>query len=197
MAEDRRSRPRPSPSRMAVGVAIGVVIALLIALSGCAADDAAEAAADTTGDDEGTDVIEVGLVDFAFAGLPGEVAPGTRLTVTNDAEAELHELVAFRLADDEERPATELAELAPDELLSTLGEPTAVLLAPPGGEQIAAVGDGTLAEEGRYAIFCFIPTGVDPQTYLEASAESEGGPPDVGGGPPHFTQGMLGEITVG
>ena len=41
-----------------------------------------------------------------------------------------------------------------------------------------------------------IPTGADPQAYLKAAAESEGGPPQTGGGPPHFVNGMFGEIAV-
>jgi hypothetical protein len=75
------------------------------------------------------------------------------------------------------------------------GEPAMVLLAAPGGEQIAAVGDGTLAEPGRYLLFCAIPIGADPQEYLEAAQTSDG-PPQVDGGPPHFTAGMYGEVTV-
>lgn len=62
---------------------------------------------------------------------------------------------------------------------------------------IQAVGDGTLSEPGRYAIMCFIPTGVDPQVYVEASAATESGPPQSeGAGPPHFVNGMRTELTV-
>jgi hypothetical protein len=75
-------------------------------------------------------------------------------------------------------------------------EPATVLLAEPGGEQIPAVGDGTLTEPGRYLILCAIPTGVDPAVYLKAAAESAGGPPQVEGGPPHFVNGMFAEVTV-
>jgi hypothetical protein len=139
--------------------------------------------------------VEVRLVDYGFEGLPDEVAPGTRLTVINEADAELHELVAFRLPDDEERSVHDLAMLPPEELGAIIGEPVAVLLAEPGGEMIPAVGDGTLAEPGRYAIMCFIPTGADPAEYLAAAADSDG-PPDVAGGPPHFVHGMLAELTV-
>ena len=75
-------------------------------------------------------------------------------------------------------------------------EPATVLLAEPGGEQIPAVGDGTLTEPGRYLILCAIPTGVDPAVYLKAAAESAGGPPQVEGGPPHVVNGMFAEVTV-
>lgn len=142
-------------------------------------------------------VLEVHLVDYAFEQLPESVPAGTRLTVVNDSEAELHELIAFPLPGEEERSVDELAAL-PMEVLEGLftGPPTTVLLAPPGGEQIDAVGDGTLAEAGRYVLMCFIPTGVDPEEYLNAP-ETEEGPPDIpGAGPPHFTQGMYAELVV-
>lgn len=147
-------------------------------------------------DDDGAADIEVELVDFAFVGLPDSVPAGTRLSVVNTAEAELHELVAFRLPDDEERGVAELLQLPPEELLPIVGDPTAVLLAAPGGPQISAVGDGTFDEPGRYAVLCFIPTGVEPEVYLEAAAATESGPPQVEGGPPHFAQGMYAELIV-
>lgn len=162
---------------------IALVAALGIAVTGCAAE-----AADS--------VVEVRLVDYGFEGLPDEVPAGTRLTVVNEADTELHELVAFRLADDETRSIDQLAQLPPEELMATLGEPAAVLLAEPDGEMVPAVGDGTLSEPGRYAIMCFIPTGADPHEYLQAAAASEDGPPDVAGGPPHFVHGMLAELNV-
>lgn len=142
-------------------------------------------------------VVEVRLVDFGFDGLPDTAPAGTQLSITNDAEAELHEVVAFALPDDEERPVSELAKIAPEELTATLGEPVTVLLAAPGGEQIPAVGDGTLSEPGRYALMCFIPTGADPQEYLEAAADpANEGPPQVEGGPPHFVHGMYAELII-
>ena len=71
-----------------------------------------------------------------------------------------------------------------------------MLLAPPfGAEMIPAVGDGTIRDAGRYVLFCAIPVGADPQEYLDAAATSRG-PPQVEGGPPHFTQGMYAELTV-
>ncbi len=164
------------------------VIALIGAVGVACSDDGTEVAAE--------EPVEVVLVDFAFEGLPDSVPAGTAFTVVNEAPSELHELVAFRLPDDEERPVEELAHLSPGELVGTLGEPAAVILAVPGGEPIHAVGDGTLTEPGRYALMCFIPTGVDPDVYLAVAAETEEGPPQVDGGPPHFVHGMIAEITV-
>jgi hypothetical protein len=181
-----------------LGVAASAALALLLAACSGGDDGAADADAAAAAETDGeADVVEVTLQDFAFVGLPDQVEAGTRFTVVNEAESELHELVAFRLPDDESRPVSELAELAPGELVGALGEPSTVLLAAPGGPMIPAVGDGTLAEPGRYAVMCFIPTGVEPQVYLDVAAETEEGPPQVEGGPPHFVQGMYAELTVG
>ncbi len=202
--------------RLTVALAAGLALALTACSDGedtdpdTAALEPAEEEADTDleqaadepdepaeeSDDDGAADIEVELVDFAYVGLPDSVPAGTRLSVINTAEAELHELVAFRLPDDEERAVSELIQLPPEEVGPVIGEPTAVLLAAPGGPQISAVGDGTFDEPGRYAILCFIPTGVEPEVYLEAAAATESGPPQVEGGPPHFVQGMYAELIV-
>lgn len=143
----------------------------------------------------GGDVVEVVLEDYRFRDLPDRVPAGTRLTVRNESAHELHELVAFRIPDDEPRGVALLAGLPPDELLEALGPPVAVLLSPPGSDEVVpAVGDGTLAEPGRYGIFCFIPTGADPDEYL--AAPTEDGPPQVDGGPPHALRGMVAELVV-
>ncbi|MFP3907004.1 MAG: hypothetical protein ACLFWR_08215 [Acidimicrobiales bacterium] len=93
--------------------------------------------------------------------------------MVNEAPSELHELVAVLLPEDEDRSVDELVGLPPEEMGPALFavEPATVLMAAPGGEQIAAVGDGTLSEPGRYAILCVIPTGVEPEVYFAAAAE--------------------------
>ena len=158
-----------------------------------AAEEEAEEEADASeaGDAE---AVEVTAVDYEYEGLPETVPVGTTLSLVNGSDAELHELVVFRLADDEERSVEELLALPKDEF--DPGMPAAVLLAPPGGPMIEALGDGTLTEAGRYAAICAIPTGADPAAYLKAAEESQGGPPDVEGGPPHFTMGMFAEFEV-
>lgn len=160
------------------------------------ATTAAPATTETSGEGE---VLDIALSDFAFGGLPDSVPAGTQLRIENISEVELHELVAFRLPDDEQRSVEELLALPEEEANQVLGAgpPATVLLAPPGGEQINAVGDGTLSEPGRYLILCAIPTGIDPQVYLEAAQQGGEGPPEVeGGGPPHFTKGMHAELIV-
>ena len=64
----------------------------------------------------------------------------------------------------------------------------------------AGGGDGTLTEPGRYLVFCAIPTGADPDDAMVAMQEavdSQSGPPQIDGGPPHLAQGMYGELVVG
>lgn len=150
------------------------------------------------GDTGDAAVVEVTAVDFAFEGLPDTVPVGTRLALANDAPAELHELVAFLLPEDETRSAHELMSLPEAELgpLLNAAPPATVLMAAPGGEQINAVGDGTLTQPGRYLIMCAIPSGVAPDAYLKAVAEAGGAKPDVEGGPPHFVHGMVTELVV-
>lgn len=185
---DRTRRLRPLEGSMPVfsyhqSVVATVAVAVL-ALAACG-DNGANIS------EPGT--IEVELSDFRFEDLPRSVEAGTQIAISNTSATELHELVAFRLDDGDDRTVDDvLAD--PAALLAS--EPTLVLIAAPGSdEHVVAVGDGALAEPGRYLIACFIPTGADPDEYLAAAATSEG-PPDVPGGPPHIAHGMFAEILV-
>ena len=147
------------------------------------------------GDDDKTRTVTA--ADYSFQNLPKEVSAGTTFKLENSSTRELHELVLLRIPDTETRPVTELVKLPESELGQLFaGDPAMVLLRAPGGEQVNAVGNGTVTEKGRYAVICGIPTGADPAAYLAAAQSSQGGPPQVTGGPPHFVQGMFGEITV-
>lgn len=149
------------------------------------------------GDDTATaSTLDVEMADFHYGGLPDTVTAGTEITVHNDSEHELHELVAVRLPDGDDRAVSEIVESDLGELFAA-GPPSLVVLAEPGSaDNVVAVGDGTLTEPGRYLLICTIPTGVDPGTYLHAAAASNGEPPQVDGGPPHFVHGMYAELTV-
>lgn len=142
--------------------------------------------------------LEVTAVDYAFEGLPDTIESGTMLTMVNNSDEEAHELVAIRLPDDEERPVSELIALPEEELGEIIStEPATVLIAAPGEESMAVVGDGTIEESGRYAIVCFIPVGADPAEVLavpgpDATEPADGEPP----GPPHASEGMYAELTV-
>lgn len=177
-----------------------LLLAALTALTlGACGDDAGDNEADaTTTTEAAAATVDVTLVDYGFQGLPDSVEAGTTFTVTNSSTAEVHEFVAFKIPEAESRSVEEILALPEQEGQAALGGPPAtVLVGPPGGApQITAVGDGTLAEPGRYLVACFVPTGADPQAYLQAAQESQGEPPQVEGGPPHFTQGMRAEVTV-
>ena len=162
---------------------VGGVVALALLASACGG---------------GSDTKTVTAVDYRFDDLPRSVKAGTTLTVKNGSDKEVHEMTLSRLPDGETRSVEELMRLPEDQLSALFsGPPTAVMFAPPGdGEPILAVGDGKLTEKGRYLVLCSIPTGADPAAFLQATQNSSGGPPQVAGGPPHFTQGMYGEITV-
>ena len=202
----RRHAVAHRPHRVA---GLALVVALGMSTAACGSDDGAAAdpppttttpSTDAPATDEPTAdlaVVTVRLQDFGFVGLPTTVPVGTRLEVVNEADYELHELVAIRLPDDETRGVHDLVhDMEALGALMAGGPPATVLLAPPGGGQIAAVGDGTLTEAGRYLILCAIPTGVAPDVYLQAAAESAGGPPQVEGGPPHLAHGMFAELVV-
>jgi hypothetical protein len=140
--------------------------------------------------------LTVTAIDYGYVGLPDEVPAGTAIALVNDSEAEVHEFVAVRLDDDESRAVEELVQLPPAELGALFAGVETVIIAPPGADGFTVEGDGRLDTPGRYAIVCVIPTGADPDEYLAAAAEAEGGPPDVAGGPPHIAAGMFAELLV-
>jgi hypothetical protein len=155
------------------------------ALAACGEDDAATPSP-----------IEVTGVDYGFVDLPDTVVAGSEIVFRNTSEAEVHEFVALRLDDDDTRTAEEILALPAPELGPLLAGVSSVIVAPPGAEGIVVEGSSTLSEPGRYVVMCLIPTGADPDEYMVAAAEAEGGPPDVAGGPPHFVEGMWAELIV-
>ena len=157
----------------------------LTLLTACGDDDAATPS-----------TIEVSGVDYGYEGLPETIPAGSEIVFTNDSAEEAHEFVALRLDDDDARTAQEILALPPEELGPLLADVSSVLVAAPDSPAILAEGSATLDEPGRYVVMCLIPTGADPDDYLAAAAEAEGGPPDVAGGPPHFVEGMWAELVV-
>lgn len=179
-------------------------LALTLGMGACGDSDDDEGATPTTAAANPTtteaassgETVEITAVDYAFQGVPETVEAGTIFTLTNDSEGEVHEIIAARLPDGETRSAEELvSEPANLEALLGGGPPDAVILAAPGSDMPGPVlGDGSFTEPGRYLMVCSIPTGADPDAYLNAPPSD--GPPQVEGGPPHFTQGMYAEFTV-
>jgi hypothetical protein len=174
------------------GIRVGIALVVVALAAAACGDDAADP---TTTTAAAAGEVEVTAVDYGYVGLPERIAAGTTLTLVNDSSEELHEIVAIRLPDDETRSVAELVQ-DPEALAGLFPLVVAVVIAPPNASGFAVVGTGELAEPGRYAIICAIPVGADPDEYLAAAAESEGGPPDVPGGPPHFVVGMFAEMVV-
>jgi hypothetical protein len=178
------------------------LIVLLVAVSASCGDDADDASSDgraetTIGGPGDGAAVDVVAVDYGYEGLPEQIEVGATLHLRNASAREAHELVAVALPAGEQRSVEDILALPEDELGALFaGEPAMVLIAPPQADGFAVIGDGMLTERGRYLLFCAIPTGADPEEFLAAAQEAQDGPPDVEGGPPHFTQGMYAELRV-
>jgi hypothetical protein len=189
-------------TRAAWRITAATLLCAALAFAACGSDDDGDAATDTSTSTSTTEaptedaVVPVDLVDFAYEGLPDSVAAGTRFTITNSSEHELHKLSALPIPPEEARSVEELLALPGDELGKILRvRPATVLTAGPGGPQVDEIGDGTLSAPGRYVIICAVPEGLDPDEYLDALSDT-GRPPMTGAGRPHFTLGMVDELVV-
>lgn len=182
-------------------LALAATAALAVGVASCGKDDGSATAstdrATSTSATGPADAVIVRAVDYEFKDLPDTVDAGARFVLKNESTAELHELVALRIRDDETRSVDELLALPEAEFQAVFAEPpAAVIVAPPGESSFAALGDVTVPDPGRYLFMCFIPTGADPGAYLDALKAAPGEPPQVPGGPPHFLSGMYKEVIV-
>lgn len=173
-----------------------------VALAGCGDDSTATPAATlvATTPTAGP-TVTIGVRDYAFDGVPIRITAGTPIAITNTSATESHELTAFRLPDGETRSLRELQALPPDQLGALFpGAPALALVAKPGANGELVLGDGSLDEPGRHLLVCFIPMGAKPDEVVAAmklaAADPAAGPPQITGGPPHLTAGMIAEIEV-
>lgn len=163
------------------------VVALLLGLPGVQAEGG---------------VVAVHASDYAFKGVPGTLPTGeTRISFTNDSEAEAHQMDIFRIADGVKESFEQI--LAEDEARQARLEqqeqqqgqqgaqnPPAEQAPPPAPKMAffagTGAGPGTAARMdlignlpvGRYGVVCFLPVAND-----EA-------------GTPHYKKGMKAEFTV-
>ncbi len=111
--------PAPRRQRVQQRAVIAAFLAGAVAVAGCSSGTSVDASSSTvpssvttgtpvpstatpgTGARHDHGVIEVEAVDFAFENLPRTIEAGTRLTLSNGATTELHELVAIRLPADD------------------------------------------------------------------------------------------------
>ncbi len=153
----------------------------------------------TTAAESGGETVTVTAVDYAFEGVPKSAKAGTTLAFKNASAGEVHEVIVVRLKEGETRPVEELLALPPGEGEQLFAGEPGVAVALPGEDGMVVNGSLTLDQPGRYVMFCAIPTGADPQAYRDlfaAPPSDQQGPPDIPGGPPHFTMGMFAELTV-
>ena len=171
--------------------------------SGTAAPAEPPATTDTPSAGEaGGEPLTVRGVDYRFVDLPSQIEAGTTVTLVNDSDQEVHEILAFRLNDDETRGLDELLQLPEEELMRAM-ELRGVALAPPGEDSTGLpVPPLTVEQPGRYVFACFIPTDAPPDEVMAAvaafveSGETEGAPAYPETGPPHAVNGMIAEVTV-
>jgi hypothetical protein len=151
------------------------------------AEEASDAAHAFDLENCGWSAAPVTATEYKFEGLAAEYEAGpTSFDFRNEGK-ELHEFILLKKKDDTSETFDQLLELPEDEaqekveeVASTFGEP---------GDDDYVVAD---LDEGEYMAICFIPTGLTPEA---AKAAEEGG--EEPQGPPHFTQGMKSEFTVG
>lgn len=149
-------------------------------------------------------MIEVVAGDYFYEGVPETVPVDTRLSLFNSSAREFHEMVVFKLDPAEQRTIEELSKLTNLELVGPsgfgvpgVGKLVSVVFAMPESPQYTYLHDvPVLAEEGRYIIFCNIPTGMDP---IEARNRASQGPikdADADGMPRHYEVGMMTEVVA-
>ena len=136
--------------------------------------------ATTTTAGAGGEETAITAVDYEFEGVPETLPAGPHtFTFTNEGE-EPHELVIFRIVDENES-IEDILQLGEEEGQSHVEEA--------GGTFAEAGADGEPAEvdleAGKYAMVCFVSVGTTGPSDAEA-----------GDGPPHFMEGMVTEFTV-
>ncbi|MCO8126282.1 hypothetical protein NHL50_03575 [Acidimicrobiia bacterium EGI L10123] len=126
------------------------------------------------------EVVEFRAIDYGYEGLPATLPAGaTSFVMSNESEAgEAHEFVLVKLSDDTDLSIQELLEMPEAEAEQHIDTFAGGTFAPAG----ATAGTVTELSPGRWAYVCFIPVGSVGDT--------------EGSGPPHFVEGMAGELTV-
>jgi hypothetical protein len=120
------------------------------------------------------DGVDVTAVDYAYEDVPETIAAGNvSFTLSNESDAEDHEMAILRRNDGVSESFDEILQLPEDQADAMIEFKTAAFASP--GEQ-----GSTLAtlDPGDYVMVCFLPVG---------GAED---------GPPHVSEGMVKEFTV-
>jgi hypothetical protein len=133
----------------------------------------------------------VAATEYAFGGLPTELPAGPIIIRLENIGEQVHELILMRVNDDVTLTLDELLAL-PEEESNTMVTPAGFLFAFPG----AAFDTAVDLTPGRYVALCFLPEGATPEIISQMGGPEDTAPPGAELGPPHFTLGMVQEITV-
>jgi len=126
--------------------------------------------------------VDVTLQDFAFVGVPDQVAQGkVGFRLVNEG-AEFHEFIVFRLKGDDS--LSEILELPRREAAKSLSEVGSGFVEP-GATSYAAI---ELNKAGRYGAVCFLPVGSTDEEAAQQAEEADAAP--------HYAEGMLIEFQV-
>jgi hypothetical protein len=137
--------------------------------------------------------LEVAASEYAFRGIPAELAAGPTIITLNNAGTELHVVELLHVNHDVTLPTDELLAL-PEEQLRTMVTTVGAAFAAPGTEGYG-IADLTA---GRYVAICPIPEGLTPEVaaQFDEAGPEETVPSQAELGPPHFAHGMIHEFTV-
>jgi hypothetical protein len=129
--------------------------------------------------------------EYEFGGLPSELAAGPTVVSLENIGEEVHEILLMRVNDGVTETVDELLAL-PEEEAETKTTFAAAAFAFPGTTGNAVVD----LVPGRYIALCFLPEGATPDVIAQMEGPEDTLPEGVEVGPPHFTLGMVHELTV-
>jgi hypothetical protein len=132
----------------------------------------------------GFGALTVRATEYAFRGLPRTLEAGPTVIDFANGGQEWHELSVLRVNDGVAESVAELLALPEADAMSKVTTTGATFAGP--GETGFAVID---LEPGRYVVICYLPTGATAENWARIqSGEHQGAP--------HFTAGMVHELTV-
>jgi hypothetical protein len=135
----------------------------------------------------GVATLEVTGEDYAYEGIPDEVAAGRTVVHFDNTGDELHEIEILRLNDDATASVEEILGMDEDEAMTQVTDVAGVHVAP--GDDGWTSADLT---PGSYIALCFVTKGSTSMEDMEDMVHF-GGDMDA---EPHFTLGMIREFTV-
>jgi hypothetical protein len=139
-----------------------------------------EAVTKVVADECADETITVAASEYKFDGIPGELGAGIVAASFENKGAEMHEIIVLRKKDGVTESFDDILAKGEDEA-DKLVDVSFGAFGPPGAKSTAVF---DMTKPGQYAAVCFIAVGTTPDK-------------EEGDGPPHFTQGMKSEFTVG